>query len=173
MAIQLAKARCNLTVIATASRPETQAWVRELGADHVVDHTVPLAPQVAALGIGQPSFVYSTTQTDRHFDDIAELIAPQGHLALIDDPELIDIRKLKRKSVSIHWELMFTRSLFSTEDMIEQHFLLGDVARLVESGRVRSTVAENFGTISAANLKRAHELLESGKSKGKIVLEGW
>ena len=173
MAIQLAKALSGVTVIASASRPETQDWVKALGADHVVDHTRPLAPQIAALGIGQPAFVFSTTQTDSHFEDVVELIAPQGRFALIDDPKPIDVTKFKRKSVSLHWELMFTRSLFNTEDMIEQHRLLTEVAKLVDQGRIKSTVAENFGTINAENLKRAHKLIESGRAKGKIVLEGW
>lgn len=160
-------------MIATASRPETQAWVGELGADHVVDHTRPLAAQVAALGIGAPAFVFSTTQTDRHFDEIVELIAPQGRFGLIDDPEPIDVMKLKRKSVSLHWELMFTRSLFGTADMIAQHELLNEVSAMVDAGKLKTTLGQHFGMIDAANLKRAHALLESGRAKGKIVLEGF
>ncbi|HEV2509562.1 zinc-binding alcohol dehydrogenase family protein [Bosea sp. (in: a-proteobacteria)] len=173
IAIQLAKQLGDVTVIATASRPETQAWVRELGADHVVDHTRPLAAQVAALGIGAPAFVFSTTQTDRHFDEIVELIAPQGRFGLIDDPAPIDVTKLKRKSVSLHWELMFTRSIFGTADMIRQHELLNEVGALIDSGKLRTTLGEHFGRIDAANLRRAHALLESGKARGKIVLEGF
>jgi zinc-binding alcohol dehydrogenase family protein len=173
IAIQLAKARTNLAVIATASRPETVAWVKELGTDHVVDHAKPLAAEVAKLGLGAPAFVFSTTQTDGHFDQIAELIAPQGRFALIDDPELVDVRKLKRKSVSLHWEFMFTRPMFETADVLEQSRLLTEVSRAVEAGSIRTTLAENFGAINAANLKRAHALVESGKAKGKIVLEGF
>lgn len=173
IAIQLARQLSDVTVIATASRPETRAWVRELGADHVVDHTKPLAAQVAALGIGAPAFVFSTTQTDRHFDEIVELIAPQGRFGLIDDPEPIDVMKLKRKSVSLHWELMFTRSLFGTADMIAQHELLNEVSAMVDAGKLKTTLGEHFGRIDAANLKRAHALLETGKAKGKIVLEGF
>ncbi|WP_332691843.1 zinc-binding alcohol dehydrogenase family protein [Bosea sp. (in: a-proteobacteria)] len=173
MAIQLAKQLSDVTVIATASRPETQAWAKELGADHVVDHGKPLAQEVAKLGIGAPAFVFSTTQTDRHFDEIVELIAPQGRFGLIDDPAPIDVMKLKRKSVSLHWELMFTRSIFGTADMIAQHELLNEVSRLVDAGRLRTTLAEQFGSINAANLKKAHALLESGKARGKIVLEGF
>lgn len=173
IAIQLAKALSDVTVIATASRPETVAWVKALGADHVIDHTRPLNEEIAKLGIGAPAFVFSTNQTDRHFDGIVEAIAPQGRFALIDDPAPIDMRKLKRKSVSLHWELMFTRSLFETPDMIEQHKLLNEVVRLVDAGHIKSTVAEHFGIINAANLRRAHALLESGKARGKIVLEGF
>lgn len=173
MTIQLVKALTDVAVIATASRPETCDWVFSLGADHVIDHTKPLAPEIARLGIGAPAFVFSTTQTDRHFDGIAEAIAPQGRFGLIDDPEPIDVRKLKRKSVSLHWELMFTRSIFGTSDMEQQHALLTEVSRLVDRGRIRTTIAEHFGTINAQNLKKAHALLESGKAKGKIVLEGF
>ena len=173
MAIQLARQLTDLVVIATASRDETSAWVKGLGANHVVDHRRPLAAQVSALGTGAPAFVLSTTQTDKHFDEIVELIAPQGRFALIDDPELIDARKLKRKSVSLHWELMFTRSIFKTADMAKQHELLASVSALLDEGRVKTTLAENFGKINAANLKRAHALLETGTAKGKIVLEGF
>ena len=173
MAIQLARQLTDLVVIATASRDETRAWVKGLGAHHVVDHRRPLAAQVGALGIGAPAFVLSTTQTDKHFDEIVELIAPQGRFALIDDPDLIDARKLKRKSVSLHWELMFTRSIFKTADMAKQHELLASVSALLDEGRVKTTLAENFGKINAANLKRAHALLETGTAKGKIVLEGF
>jgi NADPH:quinone reductase len=173
MAIQLARQLTDLVVIATASRDETSAWVKGLGAHHVVDHRRPLAAQVSALGIGAPAFVLSTTQTDKHFDEIVELIAPQGRFALIDDPDLIDARKLKRKSVSLHWELMFTRSIFKTADMAKQHELLASVSALLDEGRVKTTLAENFGKINAANLKRAHALIETRTAKGKIVLEGF
>ncbi len=173
IAIQLARKLTDLTVIATASRPETRAWAAELGAHHVVDHSRPLAEQVAALGIGAPAFVFSTTGTDRHLPEIVELIAPQGRFALIDDPASLDILPFKRKSVSTHWELMFTRSLYDTADIAEQGRLLAEVARLVDSGTIRTTLAENFGPINAANLKRAHALIESGRARGKIVLEGF
>lgn len=173
IAIQLAKKRSNLIVIATASRPETQAWCRELGADHIIDHSKPLAAQVEALGIGAPAFVFSTTNTERHMGEIAQLIAPQGRFALIDDPKGLDVMPLKRKSVSLHWELMFTRSLFGTPDMVEQHNLLNQVSDMVDAGTIRSTMAEGFGTINAVNLKRAHAFIESGRARGKVVLSGF
>lgn len=174
IAIQLARELTDLTVIATASRPETQAWIQDLGAHHVIDHSQPLAPQVEALGLGSPAFVFSTTQTEQHLADILELIAPQGRFCLIDDPkDPMDLRPFKRKALSIHWELMFTRSLFQTADMIEQHKLLNHVAELVDAGRIRTTMAETYGTINAANLKRAHAMIESGRAKGKIVLSGF
>ncbi|MFS8044765.1 zinc-binding alcohol dehydrogenase family protein [Rhizobium sp. BR 314] len=173
VAIQIARALTDITIIATASRPETQAWVKELGAHHVIDHSKPLAPQIEALGIGAPAFVFSTTNTADHITSIVDAIAPQGRFALIDDPKTLDVVPFKRKAVSIHWELMFTRPLFSTADMIEQHKLLTKVAELVDAGKIRSTLTETAGTINAANLKTAHALVETGKMKGKIVLAGF
>jgi NADPH2:quinone reductase len=171
--IQLLRALTDLTVIATASRPETQDWVRECGAHHVIDHRQPLAPQVDALGLGAPGFVFSTTQTESHFDDIVELIAPQGRFGLIDDPQVLSALPLKRKAVSLHWELMFTRSLFGTPDMEEQGKLLNQVAELVDTGKIRSTVTEVAGKIDAATLRAVHAQIESGSARGKIVLEGF
>ncbi|MFF8802142.1 MULTISPECIES: zinc-binding alcohol dehydrogenase family protein [unclassified Methylobacterium] len=172
IATQLVRQLTDLTVVTTASRPETAQWSRDLGAHHVIDHTRPLAAEIAGLGIA-PTFVFSTTNTDRHLPEIGQLIAPQGRFALIDDPAALDVLPFKRKSVSTHWEFMFTRSMFGTPDMDAQGRLLDEVARLVDAGTLRSTVAETFGTISAANLRRAHALIESGRAKGKIVLEGW
>ena len=170
---QLASQLTALKVIGSASRPETQAWVRELGADVVVDHSQPLSEALKGLGIDTVTHVASLTQTDQHLDQLVDALAPQGKLALIDDPKALDITKLKRKSLSLHWEFMYTRSLFETADMIEQHHLLNRVAELVDAGTLRTTLGEHFGTINASNLRRAHALLESGKSKGKIVLEGF
>lgn len=173
IAVQLARQLTDLTVIATASRDETRDWIAGLGAHHVLDHGKPLAAQVAALGLGAPEFVFSTTHTDAHLADIVELIAPQGRFALIDDPAALDILPFKQKSVSVHWELMFTRSVFETADMAEQGVILQNVARLVDEGRVKTTLGESFGTIDAANLRRAHARIESHTAKGKIVLEGF
>ncbi|EQB16496.1 zinc-binding alcohol dehydrogenase family protein [Novosphingobium lindaniclasticum] len=173
IAIQIARARTDLTIIATASRPETADWVRSLGADHVIDHSRPMAPQIAALGLDAPRFVFSTTHTDRHLADIAELIAPQGRFALIDDPASLDIVGFKRKAVSVHWELMFTRSLFDTADMAEQGKLLDEVAALVDRGAIRTTLTQTLSPINAANLIAAHRQIETATTRGKIVLEGW
>ncbi|MDO6388185.1 zinc-binding alcohol dehydrogenase family protein [Uliginosibacterium sp. 31-12] len=170
---QLARQLTGLTVIGSASRPETQAWVRELGAHHVIDHSQPLSEELKRIGIPQVRYVVSLTQTDQHIAQIAECLAPQGRFGLIDDPAPFDIKLLKRKSVSLHWELMFTRALFNTPDMVAQHQILDRLAALVDAGQIRSTLGEHFGPINAANLKRAHALLESGKARGKIVLEGW
>ena len=171
--IQLLRALTDLTVIATASRHETQAWVRECGAHHVLDHRRPLAPQVEALDLGAPGFVFSTTQTGQHMADIVELIAPQGRFGLIDDPEVLNAKPFKRKAVSLHWEMMFTRSLFGTPDMAEQGRLLNEVAALVDAGRIRSTATEVAGKIDAVTLRKVHAQLESGSARGKIVLEGF
>lgn len=173
IAVQLARQLTDLTVIATASRPETKAWVRDLGAHHVLDHSKPLAAQVEALGIGTPAFVFSTTNTIDHLSELVELIAPQGRFALIDDPKSLDAVVFKRKSISLHWELMFTRSLFKTADMDAQHRLLNEVSALVDKGTIKTTFSDDFGPINAANLKRAHALIESGTAKGKIVLSGF
>ena len=171
--VQLARQLTGLTVIGTASRAETQQWVRELGAHHVIDHSQPLLPQLKALGHDQVSMVASLTHTDQHLDQLIEALAPQGKLALIDDPAQLDVVKLKRKSLSLHWEFMYTRSLFQTEDMVEQHRLLNRVSQLIDDGVLKTTVGEHFGRIDAANLRRADALLESGKARGKIVLEGF
>ena len=171
--VQLGAKLAGLTVIGTASRPETQAWVQELGAEHVIDHSRPLAPQLAEAGIPNVKYAVGLTQTHQHFASIVECLSPQGKFGLIDDPEAIDVRLLKRKSLSLHWELMFTRALFRTPDMIEQHKLLDEVSQLVDTGTLRTTFGEHFGIINAVNLRRAHAVLESGKAKGKIVLEGF
>lgn len=170
---QLARQLTGLKVIGTASRPETEAWVRELGAHYVLDHSKALNDELTRAGLPQVTHVASLTQTDQHLEQLVEALAPQGRLALIDDPKSLDVGKLKRKSISLHWEFMYTRSLFETPDMIEQHHLLNRVAQLIDAGTLKTTFGEHFGTINAANLRRAHELLESGKAKGKIVLEGF
>jgi len=171
--IQLLRALTDLTIIASASRAETQDWVRECGAHHVIDHRQSIAPQVKALGLGAPGFVFSITQTDKHLADIVELIAPQGRFGLIDDPQALDVMPFKRKAVSLHWEFMFTRSLFETPDMAEQGKLLNEVAALVDAGRIRSTATEVAGKIDAATLRAVHARIESGSARGKIVLEGF
>ena len=173
IAIQLLRALTDLTVIATASREETKSWVKELGAQHVIDHSAPLANQVAQLGIGAPSFVFSTTQSETYIQDVAALIAPQGRYGLIDDPAHFNIMPFKGKSVSVHWELMYTRSMFQTADIERQSAILNEVAALVDSGKIRTTVAETPGMITAENLRAAHRRLESGQTKGKLTLAGF
>ncbi|WP_424973398.1 zinc-binding alcohol dehydrogenase family protein [Dinoroseobacter sp. S124A] len=173
MTIGLARALSDVTIIATASRPETKAWVKDLGAHHVVSHADPLGPQIEALGVGSIDFVYSTTHSNVYSAEVAGIMTPQGRYGLIDDPETFDIMPFKPKAISVHWEFMFTRPMFETADIGRQGEILNEVAALTEAGRLKSTVAESFGTINAANLIKAHALLESGTSKGKIVLEGF
>ena len=173
IAIQIARQRTDLIVISTASRPETQEWVKGLGAHHVIDHSRPLAPQIAELNIGAPAFVFSTTHTEQHASDIAELIAPQGRFGFMDAPKALDVMLFKRKAVSIHHELMFTRSLYGTPDMDEQGKILNSLAVLVDDGKIRTTLTEKLSPINAANLKTVHALIESGAARGKIVLEGF
>ncbi|MGE8599194.1 MAG: zinc-binding alcohol dehydrogenase family protein [Acinetobacter calcoaceticus] len=171
--IQLLKQLTNLTIISTASRAETKEWIKQLGADYVLDHSQPLTAQIKQLGLNAPLYVFSTTQTDRHLSDIVELIAPQGHFGLIDDPAQLDIKPFKSKSVSVHWEFMFTRSMYQTQDMVKQSELLSEVAELVDAGKIKTTVTQVLSPINAQNLKLAHQQIESGTTKGKIVLHGF
>lgn len=169
--IQLAKTLTGLTVIATASRPETQDWVRKMGADHVVDHRGDLAAQVAELGMA-PGYVAALTATDQHWPAIIELIAPRSQIALIDDPEALDIKPAKPKALSIHWEFMFTRSMFETGDIGAQRELLNRVSEMIDAGRLQSSVTERLGPLSIEALRAAHLRQESGRVIGKQVLGG-
>ncbi len=171
--LQLAKALTGAIVIATASRESSKQWVKQLGADYVVDHSKPLAEQIEALGVGQVSHVASLNSTQTYFDMYTEVLKPFGKIAMIDDPESINIANLKPKSLSLHWEFMFARSMFNADDMNEQGKLLTRVAELVDQGHLKTTVGKNLGAINAENLRQAHRELESGKSIGKIVLEGF
>ena len=172
--IQIAKVITGATIIATASRESSQAWVKKLGADHVVDHTKALQPQVEDLGIGQVTHIASLNGTASYFESYTDLLVPFGKIAMIDDPgKPLDVMKLKLKSQSLHIEFMFARSMFNAADMDEQSKLLTRVADLVDQGYIQTTSGKNLGTINAENLKAAHAELESGKAIGKIVLEGF
>ncbi len=178
IAIQLARALTDLTVVATASRPETSAWVTGLGAHHVVDHSRDLAPQLGALGLPAVDIVLALAGSKARVAEIADLVAPQGHVGMIEGDAVEglkpdDIAKPFRKSVGVHFELMFTRSMFETPDMVRQHEILDRVAGLVEEGRIRTTLRERLSPISAATLREAHAALESGRTIGKVVVEGW
>jgi NADPH2:quinone reductase len=171
--IQIARRLTGLTVVATASRSDSQNWCVELGAHVVIDHARSIKEQIEKLDVPPVALIASLTNTDQHYKAIADFMAPQGRYGLIDDPSEFNVSVFKGKAISIHWESMFTRSSFQTADMIAQHRLLNDVADLIDKGVLRTTLHQTFGAINAANLKRAHALLESGKSRGKIVLEGW
>lgn len=173
IAIQLAK-QVGLTVIGTASRPETVDWVTSLGADHTINHHEVLQPQLQALGFANVPYIFCLNALETHWAGIAESIAPQGVVCAIDDPtSTLDLTLLKRKSVTFVWEFMFTRSMFQTEDMIAQHVLLNRVADAVEQGQLKTTLAQTIHPINAENLRRAHALLESNTMIGKLVLEGF
>lgn len=171
--IQLARQLTQLRVVATASRPSTRQWCMDLGAHAVIDHSKPLSEELKALGIDEVDLVASLTQTPQHYAQIIASLKPQGKLAVIDDMEALDIMQLKGKSISLHWEMMFTRSMFQTANMDEQGKLLAEVAALVDAGKVLTTVNANFGKINAANLRKAHLLIESGTAQGKVVLQGF
>jgi len=173
MLTQLARRLTALTVIGTASRKETTKWVLSLGAHHVIDHRQPLSAELKRIGIPHVTNVASLTQTDSHYTEIVESLAPQGKLGLIDEPSPIDVRLLKPKSLSLCWESMFTRSVFQTADMIAQHRLLTEVADLVDAGVIRTTLTDTLTPIDAANLRNAHTRQEAGHTIGKVVLAGW
>lgn len=171
--IQLAAKLTGLTVIATASRPETTEWVRAMGAHHVIDHHEPLDEGIRALGLKQVELVAGLTATDRHLSAIGRLIAPHGHLALIDDPKVLDIVPLRAKAVTVSWEGVFVRSLFDATDRIVQHQTLNEIASLVDTGLLQTTLRHDFGPLNAANLACAHDHVETGSAIGKAVLSGW
>jgi zinc-binding alcohol dehydrogenase family protein len=171
--IQLVRRLTGLTVIATASRPETMAWARAMGAHHVIDHHHAIDQGLQAIGIPEVQYVASLTNTETHLPAIVNALAPQGKLAVIDDPKSLDIVAFKRKSASVSWEFMFTRSLFGTPDMVRQHKLLNEVAELVDTGVLRTTLKEDLGAINVANLRRAHAIVENGRAIGKLVLAGF
>lgn len=170
--VQLAKRLTGLEVIATASRAETRAWVQRMGADQVIDHHAGLAEQVAALGRA-PGYVAALTGTGGHLPALIELVRPRGHIAVIDDPEALDILPGKAKALSFSWEFMFARPLHGTPDLHRQHELLNRVSALLDAGTLRSTVTANLGPMSAATLTAAHVQQESGRVIGKNVLEGF
>ncbi len=172
IAIQLARA-AGLVTIATASRPETTSWVKQLGADHVVNHRQPMVEQVHALGFDYVDHI-AIFNDMRHWDTAVELIRPQGGIVTIDDTESpMPMAAMKTKSASLHWEFMFARAMFETPDMVEQHELLNYVSNEVDAGRIRTTLSEVLTPINAANIRAAHALIETGQAKGKIVVEGF
>lgn len=171
--VQLASQLTSLTVIATASRAESQAWLEQLGAHHVINHKASLSKQLQELEVGEVDHVVSLNHTEEHLDEIVAALKPQGQFGLIDDPEALNVRALKSKSLSLHWEFMFTRSMYKTTDMVAQQKLLNEVAALVDQGILKSTLGVNAGKINATNLRKAHEKLEAESMIGKVVLEGF
>ncbi|TWI59088.1 zinc-binding alcohol dehydrogenase family protein [Halalkalibacter nanhaiisediminis] len=171
IATQLAKL-ANLTVIGTASRPESVKWAKEHGADFVINHFESFVPQLKEIGHEHVDYILCLNTTEKHWNNMAEAIAPQGKICSIEETdELIDITLLKNKSVTFVWELMFTRSMFQTDDMIEQHHLLNKVSESIDQKRIKTTVREVLSPINAENLRKAHATLEAGRTIGKIVLK--
>ena len=170
---QLARKLTKMTVIGTASRPQSQKWVHDAGAHHVIDHNQPLSEELARIGIKEVTHVAGLNNTEGHYSQLIAALAPQGKLALIDDPQSLDVVPLKLKSISLHWEFMFTRSMFETRDIAAQHQLLTEVATLIDDQTIKTTLGEHYGTINAENLQKAHAQLETGRAVGKIVLEGF
>ena len=175
--IQIAKAITGATIIGTASREPSKTWVQQAGADYVVNHSQPLGPQIENLiennGVGQVTHIASLNSTHTYFDSYEQILVPFGRIAMIDDPEPLDLTRLKFKSLSLHWEFMFARSLHKTPDMIVQSQLLNRVADLVDQGYIKTTAVKSLGSINADNLEAAHQELESGQAIGKIVLQGF
>lgn len=173
VATQLAKL-AGLTVIGTSSRPESARWSKEHGADYIIDHKQPFAPQLRELGFEAVDFIFCLNDTSAHWANMAESIVPQGRIcSIVPAVQPVNLDAMFYKSVSFHWELMFTRALYRTEDMLEQHRLLNEVASLIDEGKVKCTLTQRFGPINAANLRLAHETVSAGSMIGKLVLEGF
>ncbi|QWU16873.1 zinc-binding alcohol dehydrogenase family protein [Paenibacillus sophorae] len=169
--IQLAK-NAGLTVIGTASRSESSEWAKGLGADHIINHYEPFLPQLNALGIPQADYIFCLNSTEQHWEQMAEAIAPQGKIcSIVETDHSLDLDLLKNKSATFVWEFMFTRSLYETPDMINQHELLNETARLIDAGTLRTTMTEKLEPINASNLRKVHTMIETGRTIGKIVLE--
>lgn len=171
--VQLAKLLTNATIIGTASRAESYAWVKQLGADYIINHKLPLAKQLADLGFDYVTHIASLNGTEQMLNQLVEVLVPFGNLAVIEGPEQMNMQLFKTKSLSLHWEFMFTKSMYSTKDIHKQHELLNAVADMVDAGQLQSTIGEHIGTINAKNLRLAHSKLESGSTIGKLVLEGF
>ncbi len=173
IAVQIARRLTQLTVVGTASRPETRAWVESLGAHHVIDHSRPLQDGLTAAGLPAPRYVLSLTATDRNFAQIVDILEPQGTIVAIDDPKTLDVTPLKSKAATFAWEFMFARPIHKTRDMEQQHLLLNEVADLVDRGVLVTTARERLAGVTAENLRAVHARVESGTTIGKIVLEGF
>jgi len=173
MAIQLAKL-AGVTVLATASRPESAAWTAQLGADHTLNHGQPLRPQMEALGIQAVDYIMNCADTDKYWDVMTDLVVPQGTICtIVENREPLNQQMMKLKSITHVWELMFTRSKYQTADMIEQHHVLDRIAGWIDQGSIKGILRETLQPINADNLRAAHAKLESGTMIGKLVLKGW
>ncbi len=173
IAIQLAKQLAKLNVFATASRPESQQWCLDRGADSVINHHQPLENELAAIDKTQVDYILCLNNTDQHWSAMAKLIKPQGKICSIVDTSNVDLSLLKSKSATFIWEFMFTRSMYKTSDMIEQQRLLNNVSELIDKGVIVTTVNTLLHPINAENLRKAHKMIEQGNAIGKLVLSDW
>jgi len=173
IAIQLASELTDLTVIATASRPETTAWCTAMGAHHVLDHSKDLAAQFKAMELEAPDYIFCVTHEAQHWMALTQLLAPEGAIGIIESGKPLDVSALRMKCGSVHFEYMFARGVLQTKTMSAQHRILEAIAHLVDNGTLKTTMTENYGVINAANLRRAHKAVEAGSVRGKIVLEGF
>lgn len=170
MALQLARLKTDALVIATASRPQSHDWALKMGADHVIDYKKPFMEQLEELGLSHVDFIFSTANSEGYQPQYAQIIGPQGRIGLIDGPKSFDIVPFKGKSVSLHWESMFTRSLFETDDIGRQGEILTQIAQLIDDGALTPTATDSMSPINAENLREAHRLMESGQHIGKLTL---
>lgn len=168
--IQLARRLTGITVVATASRKESREWCLKLGAHYVIDHSKSLTEEINALNIAPVTHIAALTHTSKHFSALAEIIAPQGQIAIIDDHDFLDAVPLKGKSVSLHWEMVFTRPLYQTEDMIAQHHILNEMALLIDDGILCSTLTKELRPFNCENIRLAHEIVERENMIGKVVV---
>ena len=174
IATQLAKQVAKLEVTASASRPASREWCAKMGADHIVNHYIDLPKQTNELGIDGYDFILCCNDTDGHWQPMATVVAPQGKIcSIVETAADVDLGALKSKSATFVWEFMFTRSMYATADMIQQHRLLDEIAALIDAGTLKTTMNEVLEPINAANLKRAHAEIEGRHTIGKIVLQGW
>lgn len=174
IAIQLAKKVAGLRVIATASRPASSEWVKQLGADLVVNHRNALDEELKKADEPPADFIFCLNATDAHWNAMSKAIAPQGHIcSIVETPKPVDLDLLKVKSATFAWEFMFTRSMFQTPDMLEQQHLLNEIAALIDSGQIKTTLNKVIRPINAANLRQAHAKIEGGSTIGKVVLADW
>ncbi|MBV7408547.1 zinc-binding alcohol dehydrogenase family protein [Maritimibacter sp. DP1N21-5] len=173
MAVQLLRAKTGLRIIATASRPQSRNWLMDLGVDAVLDHTKPLAPQMAQIGVSDVRYAFPLNGTVEHWPDIVECLAPEGEVVVVDNPQGIDAAALRLKAGALHFEMMWTKVFQGGDRQSAIGALLGEVADLVDAGKLRSAASQDFGSITAANLRRAHQAVETGKTIGKITLTGF
>ncbi len=174
IAIQLAKQVAGLHVIATASRPETSDWCQQMGADTIINHYQPFKAEFEQAGLAEADYILCFNSTEKHIQNMADVIKPQGKICMIvstADNQPVNINLFMSKSVTLAWELMFTRPMFQTIDMQQQYDLLTQTARMLDDGRLKTTLTENYGPLTLENLRKAHAKLESGSMIGKLVLE--